>query len=396
MKVLRKTVYGALRAAMPLVDVFRRPPGPVRKILIVRRGAIGDVLLSTPLLRALRENFPAAHIAYLVGRWSREAVLNNPCIDEVMTFNDRVWLDWFSHMREKIKTIRDIRSRGFDTVITLDGEFWFNFLLAFSGAHTRIGFDAEGSGFALTHTVPYTISMMHSGVAHRAEMFLRLLHPLGVKDFTRGGMELHIGGKDRAEAIRFLESRGVRPGDAVVAIAPGGCSNPATAQPSKRWGPDGFAKVADTLIETLGARIVLMGKGEGDVEAATAVEGLMKGKPINSVDRFSLAEAAALIENSALFISNDTGLMHAASSTSTPIVAVFGPTNPSDCGPYVSGSKRAAVVRKKLECSNCYERKCPRAFQECMELVTAEDVVSAARALVMDKLQRARHVQYMP
>ena len=171
----------------------------------------------------------------------------------------------------------------------------------------------------------------------------------------------------------------------LVAIHPGGAANPGMTLLSKRWQPEGFAAVADRLVDTYGALIVLVGAAS-DAEPVEAVRGAMRHEPLVLAGKTSLGQLAAIYERCSLMIGHDSGVMHLAVAVGTPVVAIFGPTDPRVYGPYANGS---LAVRKDAQCSErCFvpgraiAAYCDR---RCIDAVTVEDVWQAVETVLASK-----------
>jgi len=324
-------------------------PNP-RNIFIIKLRYIGDVLLSTPVLRTLREEFPQAKISMAVNKGTEAVLHNNPYLDELLLVDrEGLWTQFgfFSH----------IRSCQFDCVIDLSDADRSALMAAISGAGIRIGFNHEGRwrGWWYTQVVEAPYGAMHM-VDYHAQA---LTCP-----------ELFVGEEDELAADRLLHHAGCR-GEKWVMI------HPAARYWFKAWPPERFAGLSDTLIER-GLRVVLVGhsddQGIGDV-----VQGTAKHKLISLIGQTSLLELAGLMKRCALFIGNDGGPMHMAAAVGCPVVALFGPTDPMVWGPK---GKQTAVLYKGLDCRDCFYPGCFRGESSCMKQISVDEVYEAARRFI--------------
>jgi ADP-heptose:LPS heptosyltransferase len=233
---------------------------------------------------------------------------------------------------------------------------------------------------------------------HEAELYLDCARALGAA-ITNPHLEFFPSAPDRAAAEALLAAnepggtsagpRAPTPGPRLVALHPGGAANPGMTLLSKRWSPEGFAAIADRLVDTYGARILLVGAAS-DAEAAEAVRRAMRHEPLMLIGKANLGQLAALYEHCMLMIGNDSGVMHLAVAVGVPVVAVFGPSDARVYGPY---GRRGIAVRKDAQCAGrCFApgraiaTHCDR---RCIEGVTVDDVWAAVQELLSGPKQDA-------
>ena len=266
---------------------------------------MGDVLLTTPCIRALRRAFPEAHIGYVADPPAEQVLRRNPYVDELLVRPSGDLIP------EQLGFIRDLRRRRFDVAIDFLGNPRSALMTWLSGAGRRIGFDVRVRQHAYTDIVA-------RGDPHEymALKFGRLLGPLGVT-LRSTGLDFFVTDEERTLARARLEGRGIGADDFVVSICP------VSRRPGRLWPPERFARLADRLVEHFDARLVLV-YGPGEEEAVEAVRAHMGSASAKcGFDR--LAEAAALFERVDLHVGNDNGLRHVAVAAGAPTVAVFGP-----------------------------------------------------------------------
>ena len=365
-----------------LKQVFRQastmPIACPRSIAIVKPCCLGDVLMATAILKPLRETYPQAKLSFFVGDWSREVVANNPCLDEVISCG-RVGSGGSYSLSEYLSVARALRNGHFDCCIVLERSIWMALLPFLAGIPVRTGLDSEGRGFALNFRVPC------GGVKHEAERYLDCIRALGIAiDSSRP--EFHPSDRDRERARSILPEIG--PTSPIAAIHPGGGANPGMTLTAKRWLPERFAAVADLLVQEFGATIVLLGAAQ-EPELAGVVQRAMKFPAIDLTGKTDLGEMAAVLELCQLFLGNDTGPMHLATAVGTPVVAMFGPSDPRVYGPY---SSSATAVGGGLSCSPCFNRgwapTCTDA--RCMREISVEQVWTAVREQIKVSAERRR------
>jgi len=365
-------------------------PKPSR-VLVIRLSAIGDVVRSLPAVETLRRALPGAHLAWLVEDLAAGALQGHPALDALWVVPRRRWREglarpsrWAATLREIRDFARRLRAERFDCVIDFHGILKSGLWALASGSPARIGFAAagnrgwgsrEGNRFFTTVRVDvprHAISRFERNAILADAVLRDLLHET-LPPPPRGAL-LHVAPPIDAAADAFIRTLGAgerRERGGLVAIHPG--SSAGTAY--KRWLPERYGEVADALAER-GCRVIFTW-GPGEREAAEAIARGMKRPARLAPETPTLQHLAAIFARCDLFIGNDTGPMHLAALSGTPVVAVFGPTDPVENAPW-SGVPHA-VVRRDVRCA-CPKRKC--LTRACFEAVTADDVLDEALRLL--------------
>lgn len=330
-----------------------------KNILIIKLRHIGDVLLSTPVLHALREAFPAAQLTMLVNRGTEGVLAHHPDVDEVLCLEKGAWAD-------QCKFVYRLRERGFDCVIDLtDGDRSAVMSLA-TGAPIRIGFNAEHRWRGLLYS---RVAKPRPVDQHRVEYDLCALRALGL-DPTRGMPSVFVAEAEEQMVDQWLREQGLT-GDhcpPLVLVQPG------ARYSLKVWPPERFAQLSDRLVQQFRCRI-LLGGDQREREVAEQVARKSHCAPIVVAGKFSLLQYASLVKRCALFVGNDGGAMHIAATVGTPVVALFGPTYPERWGPRGGLTQ---VIYKGLDCRACYHPSCLRGDDSCMRQITVDEVFEAA------------------
>jgi heptosyltransferase-2 len=331
------------------------------KILVIKIGASGDVVLVTPSLRAIRERFPKAHIAVLVGVESRQILQNCPYVDELIAYN-RPFIK--RSVLNFMKLAADLRRAGFDIVIDFQNSSRSHALAFLSLAPKRFGYKNKKLGFLLN----YGIKDVKASLPPLQHQF-RVLSLLDIK-LKDERLEVWPTESDSRFVDEFLAGQWTVDGQPLVGINIGGSSRWRT----KRWPQEKLSRLCDELA-TRNARVVLTGV-KADYEAAMRIISDTQSKPINAVGKTTLNQLAALIKRCKVFITTDSAPLHIAAASGVPVVAVFGPTDPVRHCP---SAKNITVITKGLKCSPCYKPVCksPR----CMEDINMEEIVQAAERL---------------
>lgn len=343
----------------------------IKKILIMKNCCLGDILMSTPMVRELRNNFSSTRIHYMVGPWAKEAIKDNPCLERVI---EHIVFAKNKTLREKVRDLRTLRKERYDLLFILDTGI-ISMLAGFLiGAKFRVGFDLHHQGFLLTHGVPRTLK----DNKHEVEWYHDLLRSIGLKPKTKR-MELSLSREDERFAREFFYNQRLNEKDLIIGIGPGGGINPFTALTIKQWGRERYARLADRLIEDFGAKIIFFGDRR-DRAVVKTLKRKMDNEALDVTGKTSLKETAALIKRCRLFITNDSGLMHLAAAIGRPTVSIFGPSLSKYTAPLGKGH---LSIEKKFPCRPCAmpgETKllnCPA--HTCMELITVEDVLARVK-----------------
>ena len=336
------------------------------RILIVKLSAIGDVLMATPVARALREAYPDGYIAWVVERKSADVVLGNPYLDEVIVW-DRVkrgsiWGDAVRFIRSLSGLRRELRARGFDACVDLQGLLRSAGVCLVSGAKRRIGFADGAEGSVCLYTERYDPGGDEVNAQQRN---LDLLKVIGVHSADTT-MHMPVGDDDRDFAARFFEEQGLA-GEKVVAFCP------ATTWVNKHWTPEGWSGVADLIGRKYGAKALILGS-KADVTLARRITDSAEYKPVISAGTTTLKQAGALMERSVAVIGVDTGLLHMSVALDRPSVGLFG----ASAWRCFLKKDNFVWVAKDFPCSPC--RRHPTCDNiDCMQAITPDDVDQAVR-----------------
>lgn len=292
----------------------------MKKILFFKLGAIGDTLMTTPLLRQVRKNFPDAEIDYFIGKHSAEALEGNKNLDTITPFDESIFVK--KKIVQWLKLIRKIKKEKYNIVFVLDKHWIFNLTAFLAGIPVRVGFDRLGKeGILLTKKVYY------GNDKHEIVYYLDLLETLGCKvDYDDWKFELFLNKTNEKFADDAWKKYDLK-GKKVIGIAPGGGKNPGEAIGIRNWPIEKYVNLIKKLIEKRFS-IILLGKGADDLEKEKEILKINDPRIISFIDKCSIKESAALIKKCNYIICNDTGTMHIASAVNKKIISIFGPTNP--------------------------------------------------------------------
>jgi heptosyltransferase III len=330
-----------------------------RNILAIKLRYLGDVLLATPTLHALKTAYPAARLSVLVNRGTEAVLRANPDVDEIILI-DR------GSIVQQTRFVWEIRRRRFDTVVDLTDGDRAAFLTWISGASVRIGFNAEERWTGRCYT---TVVRPDAGV-HRIERDMAAVLPLGAA-IPNGVPRLRLTPEEDAAAEELAAQLGFSKDRPWVMIQPG------ARYWFKAWPPERFAELADRLNDRFGCQIVVGGSPEEESLTQSVVR-QAKSRLLSIAGRSDVRTLAALLKRSALFVGNDTGAMHIAAAVGTPVVGLFGPSNPREWGPRGSVTE---IIYKGVDCRVCFHPTCRRGEENCMKLITIEEVMAACQRL---------------
>ena len=342
-------------------------------ILIVKTSAIGDVTHTLPALNCLRQQYPDAHITWVVEGAAADLVQDHSAVDLVLVSKRQTWVKdfragkWLTAIQGFSHFKRLLRLRKYDLVLDFQGLLKSSMWVVLSGGLRRVGFGrgmqhSECSWLFLNERIPAVDMEIHA-----LDRGLILLREIGIPcaDVV---YDLPITEALRQDMMNRLVQGGYQQ-DRMRLVA----INPQTTWWTKLWYSERFSQVADRLAEQH-CFIVLTGGG-ADVKINNAIQSGMNHQCLDLTGQSSLKELATLYEMADVLISTDTGPMHIGAAMETPVVALFGPTAPWRTGPY---GEHHQVVRCDLACSPCFKRLCPRDHdKECMDRISVDQVVEA-------------------
>ena len=341
------------------------------KILLVRLRLLGDVVFTTPLLRALRRQYPDAHLTYVVEPTAEPVVRANPHLNRVIVAPRRRGV---ARLRDDVALARMLRHERFDIAIDLHGGPRGAWLTWASGAPMRIGYTTAGRSWMYTHPVPRPADL--SG-RHSVLKQWELLGPLGAAacDPSRDAVEMPDDAGATARVSEMLRTAGVRDDDPIVVL------HVSAGNPFRRWPLESFAALVSQLAARDPNRRFVLTSGPSDADAALRLADRIRAISAAQVipRTFDVAELRALAARATVYIGGDSGPMHIAATTGTPIVGLFGPTLAERSLPWRSPRLFAeAVDAGPLPCRPCRQRRCEPGDFRCLTGITPERVAAAA------------------
>ncbi|MFH1791406.1 MAG: lipopolysaccharide heptosyltransferase II [Candidatus Omnitrophota bacterium] len=334
-----------------------------KKILIWEVNWIGDVLFTTPFIKAVRDRYPDARIVCIVAPRAKELLETNPHINEIIEYDEKTV---HKGLVRKLALVGRLRREKFDIVFLLHRSMTRALICLLGGVKRRVGYSYKKRNFLLTHRVREAVASQH-----RIEYFLGMARKAGA-DEPYSRLELYLTPEDVKYADGFFKKNKLTGGDTVIAVNPGGNWDP------KRWPPEKYAELCDLLIQRLKARVVVTG-AEKDIDLYLKIQELMKEKMISLCGSTTLRQMAAVFKKCSVVLSGDSGPLHIALAMRSKAVALFGPTSPSITGPYGDGDY--VVLQHDIGCKvPCYNSRCRR--NNCMRAINSDEVFSQVRRML--------------
>ena len=312
------------------------------RILVTQTGGwVGDMVLLTPALRALKIAYPQSHLVLLIRPLVATLMATHPYIDEVIVDRKGRAL---SRLPSFWKSVSQIRRSDFDLAVVLHPTSFRNALIPFlAGVPERIGSNVSGRGILLTKACSDRTDL------HEVHRYLRVLELIDIHEPSTK-LEFWHTDADRHAVRQILATHGISPKEHLIGV------NLGTTWRTKRWSLENFAAVIAQVQKRFGARILLTGS-PAEIPLGEALAQSAKVEAINLIGRTTLMQLGALIESCDLYLTCDSGPMHIAAAVGTPTIALFGPTSPTRHGPY---GENHGVIEKPVSCRPCYKRKCIR------------------------------------
>lgn len=345
----------------------------IKNILVIKIGAIGDVLLTTPALRALRKHYPKSKITYLIGPKAAPVIENNPCIDKMIIFREKHYFPKITNLvRYALNPVirNELKPQNFDLAVDFDSNYRSCYISVFAKAKKTIGFKLKGRRMYLNRF--YDIRIKHPALpVYQSIRYLSLLKPLGIEENNLSLDFFPLCGSDNKIDEFFRENKldGKFP---IIGI------NPGTLADAKRWPAGSFIELIKLLNSKFNASVILTW---GKVEKEQA-EVIAKNSKCIMASNTNLNELGCLILRCHLFITNDTSPMHMAAALKIPTIGIFGPT---DWRIWSNPNDKFIPVSTKVPCGPCSDFWCKKSKEKkdiCIKNVTVDQVFEKAKELL--------------
>jgi heptosyltransferase-3 len=327
------------------------------RLLVVRTDRIGDVLLSTPVVEALHQKYPQAHIVMLVGEATKEVLEGNPFLSEILV----------DHGEKASKLAERLRAKGFDAAFLLHPTSRLAWALSRARIPVRVGTGYRGYSFLFTKRV---YEHRKTALMHELEFNLSLAEALGA-GLNKPEPKIFISPQDKVWAKERLAKAGVKEREKLIGIHPG------SGGTARDWRPERFGELGERIQKEIGARALITGIASEE-KMARQVASKMSSAPVMLVGETTLKKLTAILERESVFVSNSTGPMHLAAAVGTKVVAMFPPIracSPKRWGPW--GKHHRVILPKVPECKKCVGIKCR--YCDCMDLISVDEVFMAVK-----------------
>jgi len=337
------------------------------KILIIRLSSIGDILLTTPVVRLLKQKYPGSKIDFVIRNEFAELLIHHPGIRQFFIFDKNRNFKTLKHIRQEIK------NEQYDLIVDLHKNFRSFYLTKFSSAKRVIRYKKDV--IRRFFLVKFKLNL-YKEIIPIYLRYLNCLKPFQIF-YDDKGLDLFFDDeiKERIfnEYAQFLKV----PGSLIVGIAPG------SKHATKRWTPEGFSSVINFLTDKKKAKIIIFGS-QADQEIVQSLKIENHQSVLDVTGKLSLLESATFMNHCELVLTNDSGLMHLASALKKKVVAIFGSTT-EELGFFPYTTEHIVIQNKNLSCRPCSyigRKKCPREHFKCMKEIEAEQVISPVEELL--------------
>jgi lipopolysaccharide heptosyltransferase II len=354
----------------------------MKRILIVKLWALGDILMATPLLRALKSRWPDCEITWLADKDYAAILAGNPLLHDVIPFDSGTWRRHWRYARlvpylqMSLALWGDLKSRRFDAVLSLSGEKWWS--VWFNAAPVRVGLFPNPRLGPVARLYTHAIPRRDDPQVHHSTHYLRAAEALGIAGPHDERLVLGVAPADRAAVRDFLCAQpAYDPQRPLVVLHPG------TSQVTKCWPPAHFAAVANALAGRY--NLVITGSRKERELAEAVSHGVSAGTvpPLVAVGRLpTIGQTAALVAAAAAVVTGDTSVLHIASALGTPVVGVYGSSRPGDNAPQFG--PHVLLFDDTVPCAPCYKSRCRLVGGDhlrCQRAVTPAQVLNALETL---------------
>lgn len=349
-----------------------------KRILIINTFGIGDVLFSTPLIRALKEGIPAARIDFICNNRTQYILQNNKNIDELLIyekddFRDALKRSKIGFIKKLFSFIKRIRSKRYDLAIDLSLGYQISMILMLVGVKKRIGFNFRQRGKFLTDKLDI------EGFDDKpvAEYYLDVLGLIGIPASRNKALELNISEDLKVWAENFIRADSFA-GKKLIGLAPGGGKSWGREAAYRRWDTENFISVARQLLKERGDIFFIIFGSSEESGVCAKLETALAGSAVNLCGKLSIPQFIALVKKCYLLLCNDGGILHMSVSQGLKTVSVFGPVDHKVYGPYPPSGRHKVIIASKVGCRPCY-RNFRHPFCEKHECLKEIDIDEALR-----------------
>jgi len=338
-----------------------------KKILLIRLSSIGDILLTTPFIRQTRKAYPDSQIDFVIKKEYSDLLKNNPNINNLLEFDTTRGMQGLKNLK---KLLRD---ENYDYVFDLHNNIRSNYLHL--GLQSKYKYRIKKNKFVQFLYVKYKINR-YPEIIPIAERYINVGKRAGIRDDDKG-LEIFFDKNSEKSVNMILEQNEIKQNDAFYAIAPG------AGFYTKRWPIDNFKIFVKNILENHNSKIVVLGNNADKHQGEVLAE---YDNVIDLTGQLALLQSAILLSKSKVLVSNDTGLMHMATSVKVPVLGIFGSTV-KEFGFFPYRSKSRVVEIRDLKCRPCSHigrNNCPKEHFKCMKEISPEMVVENFEKLLIN------------
>ncbi len=353
----------AVSSAVGLLHSWQPVRNPQR-ILIYKPDHLGDVLLATPALRAIRRHYPDAKIRLVIGEWSSTVLAHNPNFDELVIYNSAMFAryPYFAHDTRDLRRI--VGDFNPDLIISLRDD-WSTLFHPFAPATRRL----NPGWVHVREWIQRRLKRTERN--HEVERLWKTLQPLGIEPDGVDKLDYFTTDEERARATDVMMTEGIAEGFAAI--------HAGTSVPLKEWDLDRFAAIARHVASAYGMQIVLIGSSE-EVDRARELAAMIPDlDPIDISGTLNLRITTALLEHAGYYLGSDGGAMHLAAAVGVPTIGLFGPGSYQIFHPV---GPNAAGISRHFPCSACSMITCIRPHDTCMQAITVDEVLDETTRLL--------------
>lgn len=345
-------------------------PSGFKNIVIIKIGAIGDVLMSTPLVSAIKKIYPNSKLTYVVGNWSKEVLVNNPNIDKIISFDDKII--WNKKLFGLFRLIKKIRKLNCDLGFVLDRSYLASLFGAFCNIKIRLGFDRNGEGFTNTKNIEY------GPVKHEIDYNLDLIKLIKNQDYDKS-MQVFFTESEKKFAEDYINQNNLSQ-KKIIGIMAAGASNPGQSMEIRRWPLRHYIELVKEISKQDKYQIILFG-GPADQDINNIIIRESKVKALNLAGQANIKQSMSVMKKCYLFVTHDSGPMHMAAASCVPVISIFGPVHPKRKAPL--GDKHKYIWKPNLAGALCdNEGNFPKDVKEleCMRAITPDEIMEIIKS----------------
>lgn len=343
---------------MNLKEPPKIDPRSLNKILFIRLRRIGDIVMTTPALEAVKKSLPEAEISYIIEAPYETLLEGHPCIDNLIVIPDGL------DTKDFLSFLKNFRKRNFDAVLDMHGGPRASWISLFTKSNIKIGYKVKYKSFIYDIRIPRSYENKN---VHSVENHMNLVKALGIQVKNIPHLSLPEATPSEKKRVAQYLAFFTKPNNKIIVL------HISAGNMFRDWGQEKLSKLLDLFAQEPKSAFILIGSSDDQIRADEIEK--KAAVPVRSLcGKLNFRELKELIQCSSLFIGPDSGPMHIAAAAATPIVAYFGPTLPAHFAPWKAEAK---ILSREYDCIPCKQVDCPYDLR-CLESITPEEVYTAA------------------